>query len=127
MERTMKHSKQRDAILTLLKSVKSHPSAEWLYGELKKDFPCLSLATVYRNLNLLCELGEARKIEVGDGTVRFDGNTDNHYHFLCCGCSGVIDVSEYEISGINLEIENRYNVKVETHSIVFYGRCGKCL
>lgn len=127
MERTMKHSKQRDAILTLLKSVNSHPSADWLYGELKGEFPNLSLATVYRNLNLLCELGLARKIEVGDGTVRFDGYTDNHYHFLCSGCKGVIDVSDDEMSGINSEIENKYHVKVDSHSVVFYGRCEKCL
>lgn len=127
MERTMKHSKQREAILTLLKSVKSHPSAEWLYSQLKNDFPNLSLATVYRNLNLLCELGEARKIEVGDGTVRFDGTVDNHYHFLCSECKGVIDVSKDEFNGINSEIESKYHVKVDTHSIVFYGRCRECI
>ena len=127
MEKTVKRSRQRDAILTKLKSVKSHPTAEWQYSQLKDDFPNLSLATVYRNLNLLCELGEARKIEVGDKTVRFDGNTDNHYHFLCVGCNGVIDVSEDEIPGINTEIENKYHVKVDTHSIVFYGRCCKCI
>lgn len=123
----MKHSRQRDAIIMLLKSVKSHPSAEWLYSELKSEFPSLSLATVYRNLNQLCELGEARKIEVGDGTVRFDGSTDNHYHFLCSCCKSVIDVSEGESSEINSAIEERYNVKVDTHSIVFYGRCSSCV
>lgn len=127
MERTVKHSKQREAILTLLKSVRSHPSAEWLYSRLKNDFPNLSLATVYRNMNLLCELGEARKIEVGDGTVRYDGNTENHYHFLCSGCKSVIDVSDTEFSGINSEIEQRYGVKVDVHSIVFYGKCRNCI
>lgn len=127
MERVIKHSKQRDAILSLLKSVCSHPTAEWLYTSLKDEFPALSLATVYRNLNLLCEMGLARKIEVGDGTVRFDGNIDNHYHFLCSGCSKVIDVSENEFGGINKDIESKYQVKVDTHSIVFYGKCSGCM
>ena len=127
MERTMKHSKQRDAIITLLRSVKSHPSAEWLHVNLKDDFPSLSLATVYRNLNLLCELGLVRKIEVGDGTVRFDGHTENHYHFLCSGCKSVIDVSESELSDINSLIEDKYHVKVDTHSIVFFGKCRECM
>ena len=53
MSNEFKHSKQRDALLTLLKSVTCHPSAEWLYNELKHDFPKLSLATVYRNLSVL--------------------------------------------------------------------------
>lgn len=127
MDRIIKHSKQRDAILSLLKSVRSHPSAEWLHSQLKADFPNLSLATVYRNLNLLCELGEIRKIEVGDGTLRFDGHIENHYHFLCSGCNGVIDVSDSEFSGINKEIESKYNVKVDTHSVVFFGKCRKCI
>ena len=127
MERVTKHSKQRDAILSLLKSTYSHPSAEWLYTSLKEEFPALSLATVYRNLNLLCEMGLARKIEVGDGTVRFDGNIDNHYHFLCSGCSKVIDVSENEFGGINKEIESKYQVRVDTHSVVFYGKCSECI
>ncbi len=123
----MKHSKQRDAVLTLLKSVKSHPSAEWMYNELKSDFPTISLATVYRNLNQLCEMGEAKKIEVGDGTVRYDGTIDNHYHFLCSHCKRVIDVSENEMSDINTEIEEKYHVKVDNHFIVFYGKCTSCI
>ena len=127
MDKTIKHSKQRDAILSLLKSVKCHPRAEWIYGELINDFPNLSLATVYRNLNLLCEIGDIRKIEVGDGTVRFDGNTDNHYHFLCSGCKSVIDVIADELSDINAEIESKYHFKVDTHSVVFYGRCDNCI
>lgn len=127
MEKSMRHSRQRDAILALLKSVKTHPSAEWLHSRLKNEFPNLSLATVYRNMNQLCECGEARKIEVGDGTVRFDGNTENHYHFLCNECKCVIDVSESELAGINSDIEDRYHVKVDTHSIVFYGNCRECI
>ena len=57
MNQVLKHSKQRDALLALLRSVTSHPSAEWLWSELKKDFPQMSLATVYRNLGVLCECG----------------------------------------------------------------------
>ena len=47
MNQTLKHSKQREALMELLGSVTYHPSAEWLYNELKKDYPKLSLATVY--------------------------------------------------------------------------------
>ncbi len=126
MDTVLKHSKQRDAISQLLKSVKCHPSAEWVYNEIKRDFPKISLATVYRNLNLLCDLGEAMRIDVGDGTVRYDGYVKNHYHFLCSFCNKVIDVSEDEIGYINSEIEKNHNITVDRHSIVFYGRCDKC-
>ena len=49
-----RNSKKRDAILEKLKSTTSHPTAEWIYLELKKDYPKLSLATVYRNLKSFC-------------------------------------------------------------------------
>ena len=55
----MKYSKQREALLTLLRSTRSHPSADWLYENLRKEFPNISLGTVYRNLNLLTDIGEA--------------------------------------------------------------------
>ena len=125
MEKCLKKSKQRDAILNLLKSVKCHPTAEWIYTSLKPDFPSISLATVYRNLNLLCELGEAIKIEVGDGTVRFDGDVKDHYHFLCTSCKEVTDINGGRFD-IDSDIESRHNVKVDYHSVVFYGSCGKC-
>jgi len=126
MEAVLKHSRQRDAIKNLLKDVACHPSAEWIYENVKKDFPKISLATVYRNLNLLCDTGEAVRIDVGDGTVRYDGYVKNHYHFLCSKCRRVIDVSEDEISHINSEIEKKHGVSVERHSIVFFGKCNEC-
>ena len=75
MNRLLKHSKHRDAILMLLKSVKSHPTAEWVYTELKKDNQNISVATVYRNLNQLYSVGEVIKIDVGDGVEHYDATT----------------------------------------------------
>ena len=75
----MKYSKQRDALLTLLKSTRSHPSADWLYSELKKEFPNISLGTVYRNLALLAENGCILKISTSSQKEHFDGFTHQHY------------------------------------------------
>ncbi|MBQ3053414.1 MAG: transcriptional repressor [Clostridia bacterium] len=122
----LKHSRQRDALLSLLQSVYSHPTAEWLYENLKMDFPNISLATVYRNLNLLCEQGMAMRVDVGDDKNHFDANTKNHYHFLCKGCRSVIDVSNEELSDVNLPVEEKFGFKVDTHSLVFFGLCDKC-
>lgn len=70
---TSRRSKQRDAIKSYLMSTTAHPTAETIYGNIKKEFPNISLGTVYRNLNFLVEHGEALRISCGDGSEHFDG------------------------------------------------------
>ncbi len=125
MSTATRNSKQRDAILSTLKSTKTHPSAEWVYEKLKPDFPSLSLATVYRNLNRFCEDGKANRLDVGDGTVRYDGFIDPHAHFYCSHCGKVIDIE----GGTNYtpDIEEKYDIKLEGFSLVFFGKCKNCL
>ena len=126
MQTKLKHSRQREAVLKALQSTKLHPTAEWVYETVKPEFPNISLATVYRNLNLLCGQKSAMRIHVGDGREHFDANVENHYHFCCRTCQGVIDVSEDEIPGISNFVEEKFGFKVENHSIVFYGLCKNC-
>lgn len=126
MNQVLKHSKQRDALLALLRSVTSHPSAEWLWSELKKDFPQMSLATVYRNLGVLCECGEAIRLDIGDGTVRYDAQTRAHNHFFCTSCHRLSDIGEDETDGIDRVLEEKYGVNIASHSFVFYGKCREC-
>ena len=77
----MKYSRQREAIRNFLCSRKDHPTAEVVYENLRKEYPKISLGTVYRNLSLLVELGEAIKFPGLDGQDHFDGNAMPHYHF----------------------------------------------
>ena len=95
MEGTRRQSKKRDAILECVCSTATHPSAEWVYAQLKPQIPDLSLGTVYRNLNLLSDIGLLMKIHIADGSDRFDGRTDAHYHMVCEKCRRVFDI-EYE-------------------------------
>ena len=88
----MKFSKQREMILNQVKMFPVHPTADQVYTALKADNPNLSLGTVYRNLNLLSEMGELLKIRIADGSDRFEGRTDSHYHMVCDKCSRVFDV-----------------------------------
>ena len=125
MSAITKSSKQRDAILSVLKSTDSHPTAEYVYSRLKPDFPNLSLATVYRNLNLFCQMGEATRLDIGDGTVRYDGFTHPHAHFHCTNCNKVLDIPKE--NDFTPEIESKYNVKLEGYSLVFFGKCNDCL
>jgi len=127
MEKLYKHSKQRDALLMLLKSVKNHPTADWLYDELRKEFPRISLATVYRNLNLLVETGEIIKLDCNGNAEHYDGNPRNHYHFLCRKCSAIIDVSISSDKSLNELVAEKNTLKIEDHALFFYGLCDKCI
>ncbi|GHV27104.1 transcriptional repressor [Spirochaetia bacterium] len=92
-----KHSKKRDAILAMVKSTGSHPSAQWVYDQLKADIPGLSLATVYRNINLFRQEEAVVSVGVVDGEERFDGRVEPHPHFVCGCCGRVMDYDAPEL------------------------------
>ena len=126
MSRVLKYSKHRESILMLLKSINSHPTAEWLYTELKKNNQNISVATVYRNLNLLCKTGDIVKIDVGDGVEHYDAVTCGHCHFICRNCGDIFDIIVPISQQINDEAQKHNNVLIEKNSLMFYGLCSKC-
>lgn len=90
--KTLKYSRQRESIKACLMNRCDHPTADAIYTTIREEFPNISLGTVYRNLNLLVELGEAQKLTCGDGKDHFDGDTSPHYHFVCRRCETVTDL-----------------------------------
>ena len=122
----IKYSRQRESIKRYLASTREHPTADTVYTEVKKDFPNISLGTVYRNLNLLTELGEAIKISTPAGGDRFDGITEPHCHFFCKECGSVLDIDMPESSFINEMAEKNFDGQIDNHSIMFFGKCEKC-
>jgi len=88
----MNYSRQRSLILDIIKNTKMHPTADWIYQEAKKELPTIGIATVYRNLNTLVELGEVRRLVSGDGQDRFDGDIGEHFHMKCTSCGGLTDL-----------------------------------
>lgn len=123
MVNNTRHSKQREAVLALLRSTKTHPTAEWLYSRLKDEFPGLGLATVYRNLRLFEQQGLLQRIDVGDGFDHFDADTRNHYHFFCTECRNVIDI---DMPCIEFENELPGGLVAKRHQLVFFGECNMC-
>ena len=117
-----RHSKKRDAILACIRDSKAHPSAEWIYTQLKPEHPDLSLGTVYRNLNLLAETGEIRKLTCGD---RLDADTDPHAHFICDSCDAVVDV-DVPMEDLRAELQRQYGCEVQRSSMIFHGLCSSC-
>ena len=120
----MKYSKQRNTILNIVKNNCNHPDAYTIYCLARKELPNISLGTVYRNLNLLAELGEIKKITVPNGNDRFDKTVINHSHFHCIKCSNVFDI---DIKLDNSIIEKNNMCKIMTHDIVASGICKNCL
>ena len=126
---TLKYSRQRAAIKDFLDSTTAHPTADTVYMHVRKDFPRISLGTVYRNLNLLAECGEAIKITTEDGGDRFDGNTHPHYHVVCTQCGEVFDLflDEAYMRSVNETAQSSFSGKIHSHTTLFYGTCEKCL
>ena len=86
-------TRQRAIILDELRKVVTHPTAEEIYLMVRRRLPRISLGTVYRNLDLLTEMGEICKIEFAGASRRFDGNTRPHQHVRCQTCGRVADVA----------------------------------
>ena len=87
---------QRIKILEYLRSVKTHPNAEQVYKAVKKHLPAISLATVYRNLNLLAAQGKISRFEINN-EYHFDAEVCNHCHCICTRCGKIIDVEKNDI------------------------------
>ena len=122
----LKYSKQREAIKNFLVTRYDHPTAETVYLNIRKEFPNISLGTVYRNLNLLAEIGEIQKLSSGIGPDRFDGNPAPHYHFICRHCGCVMDLTVSGLDHINILAGQDFDGEIEGHITYFYGTCPSC-
>lgn len=123
----IKYSRQRECIKQFLIGRYDHPTAETVYLNVKKEFPNISLGTVYRNLSLLAELGDIQKISTGVGPDRFDGNAAPHYHFFCNECGRVIDLEMKGIDHINIIASDQFDGEIDGNITYFYGKCSDCL
>ena len=128
MEVKTKHFRKRDAILSCVKETEVHPSADWVFAQLKPEIPDLSLGTVYRNLALFKEQGLITSLGTVKGVERFDGNTAPHVHFICNECGSVLDLPEVEAPAqLTQAVENGTGGKVNMYHLSFVGTCKKCI
>lgn len=86
-------SKQRGLIFEIVRSLKSHPTAEEVYEIARLTMPAVSLGTIYRNLRLLADSGDIHEVQFETGPARFDGMTEEHEHFICTKCGAMRDIS----------------------------------
>lgn len=123
---------QRRAIVEILVSNEGkHLTAEEIYDLVKVDCPEIGLATVYRTIVLLEELGIVTKLDLGDNCSRYEliheEENHQHHHLICRNCSRVIEVEGDLLELLEQNIEQKYNFKIQDHSVKFFGLCSNCL
>ena len=122
----MKRSIQREFIQKNLIHRYDHPTADMVYQSIRQELPNISLGTVYRNLRLLVEQGDALSLRLGDGREHFDGHVHPHYHFICNECGSVLDMNVSD-DLVNLSKIKDFSGKILGHNTYFYGICDHCI
>ena len=117
---------QRSLVLDAVNRLKSHATADEVYAEVAATHPNISKATVYRNLNLLSEMGMIRKLEIPGGADRFDHIYKEHCHVKCEKCGRVFDIEIPYIDGLDNLVENRNGFELTGYDILFRGICPGC-
>ena len=122
----MNYSKQGEQIYETLLNNVVHPSAEYIYDILRQANSNISLATVYRNLNKMAQIGRIKKINGLEDRAHFDHNTFEHYHFICRKCGRIYDIPCDIAPDIIKKAQEQTGFKIESHDIVFNGICREC-
>lgn len=127
MQPVQRHSKKRDAVIETLMSTDTHPSAEWIFFQLKELYPDISLGTVYRNLSQLKQQGIIASLGFVAGVERFDGNTNPHVHFVCTQCGKILDLHELQVpQKLCDRASEETGAQIEHCHLTFHGLCGEC-
>ena len=118
----MRNTKQKSLILDIVSGSFSHPTAYMIYQECVNILPNISLGTVYRNLNILVELGKIQRLEVPGHIDRYD-KIQSHDHFICLKCGNIIDLDRSNIIYEDMIMGNQ----VLDCKIRYEGICKGCI
>lgn len=126
-----KLTEQRNATLrVLLENEQDHLSAEEIFMLVRKKYPKIGIATVYRVLELFCELHIVEKMNFGDGVARFDLRSDEHehmhHHLICKECGEVREIKEDWLQMLEKRLEREYGFTVTDHRLDFIGSFHNC-
>jgi Fe2+ or Zn2+ uptake regulation protein len=122
----LRQTRQRELILSIVRSTMDHPTAEWVHGQTRRRLPRISLATVYRNLKELVEEGVIRELHSGGEPARFDGNTGPHYHIRCVSCGRVNDLAIPVDDRLEEEARRAVDYRIVGHQVEVLGVCPAC-
>jgi len=120
----LKRTPQRLAILEYLEGNTSHPSAEDVYRHVRRRFPTISLATVYKTLETLRDRGYVRELAIDPARRRYDPDTSEHHHLICTACRRVVDIASPV--ALSVPAEGLCGFELLGSHVEFYGLCPSC-
>jgi Fur family peroxide stress response transcriptional regulator len=116
----------RLAIYKILLQFEGHPSAEDIFQEVKKEYPNISLATVYKTMEMLAGQNLISKVTQLHDIVRYDCNNGFHHHFVCIKCKKIEDVKDEALNKIIIPKKLHKNFKILKYQVQFDGICMDC-
>ena len=125
-EHSLKHTKQRDAILEVFLRATGHITSEEIYQRVQDEHPSIGYTTVYRTMKLLCDAGLAIERHFDDGLTRYEIAHEHHDHLVCIRCGKIIEFECQMIESTQDEIAARYGFRVLRHRHELYGHCETC-
>ncbi|TAK31213.1 MAG: transcriptional repressor [Chloroflexota bacterium] len=126
-QRGLRCTAQRLAVLKVLDETPHHLSAQEVLSAVRQDLPRVGLATIYRTLELLADLGLVARVHLVDGCHRYTAASSGHRHQLICSrCGLVVEFGECALSGLTETIARRTEFAIEGHWLQLYGRCRDC-
>lgn len=118
---------QRVALLKIIATSTEHPSATQIYAQMREHFPTTTLATVYKILTVLKDIGEVRELEFSSAENRYDGNKPYpHPHLICVRCKQIIDPTIEALDQVPARISRSTGYKIVGHRFDIYGICPQC-
>jgi Fur family ferric uptake transcriptional regulator len=124
--RRLRMTAQRRVILEELRQVDSHPGAEEVFTMVRRRLPRISLATVYRNLDVLAAAGAIARIDTGSSLKRFDGNAERHYHIRCIRCDRLVDAMVEVQKDFEAHVQSKTDFRILGHTLELTGICPRC-
>ena len=125
-ENGYKVTTQRLAIYKYILSRKDHPTADQIYHELKKQYPTISLGTVYKTLHLLKDLGLLQELGFPEGSIRYDPDMDLHINIVCSKCGKIYDHKTKNVKNLWAAVLSELDIKPKGQRIDIYYECDDC-
>ena len=131
----LKVTSQRIAILEVLNNRPGkHMTAEEIYDCVRKEYPDIGLATVYRTIQMLSELSLIDKLNLDDGYVRYEigaknheNSSHHHHHLICLECGNIYAFQDDLLENLENRIHETLGFEVSDHEVKLYGLCKKCI
>ncbi len=125
-EKGYKVTPQRIAVYEVLRNTKEHPTVEAIYNKLQPTYPTMSLATVYKSLEMFKDLNLVQELNVGEDKFRYDANVNPHPHITCVSCGRVDDVYDEMFFNLSDQVADKTGYKITGQKLYFYGHCPEC-